>query len=211
MSLGSYGTNCYIVQVDGAADCVIADPGAEPERILAALTSLGADCRAILITHAHIDHIGAVPAIAGATGAPVYATADDAAILETASTDVPPGFPPRSAHPVDHLLADGDHLELAGIGIDVIATPGHAAGAVTLRCTGPDGDQVLLVGDVLFAGSVGRTDLPGGDWPTLEASIARLLAVCDADIPVLPGHGPATTLRHERATNPFLTGLAADD
>jgi len=211
LSLGSYGTNCYIVQVDGAADCVIVDPGAEPERILSTLQGAGLRCAAILVTHAHIDHIGAIPDVATATGAPVYATAVDAEILQTATTDVPPGFPPRAAHAVDHLLADGDHLELAGVGIDVIATPGHAAGAVTLRCTGPEGDQVLLVGDVLFAGSVGRTDLPGGDWPTLEASIGVLLRTCDHDIPVLPGHGPVTTLRHERATNPFLTGLADDD
>lgn len=211
MSLGSYGTNCYIVRDDGAADGVIVDPGDEADRILGALRDAAVQCRAILITHAHIDHIGAVGAVATATGAPVYATALDAAILRDPPVTPLPGAPVATPWDVEHTLVPGTRLALAGLTFDVIDSPGHAPGAVSLRCTGTDGDQVVLVGDVLFAGSVGRTDLPGGDWAVLEASIQRLVDFCDPDVAILPGHGPATTLRRELAVNPFLTGIRVDD
>ena len=120
-----------------------------------------------------------------------------------------PGFGPYIEHAPEGLLEPGTSLELAGIRIDVFATPGHYPHAVSLLLTGPDGSQVLAAGDVLFAGSVGRTDLEGGDWGVLEQSIGLLLREVELATPVLPGHGPVTTLRHELATNPFLAGLRA--
>ncbi len=210
MSLGSYGTNCYIVRATDAADCVIVDPGDEADRVLAALHDTETRCVAILVTHAHIDHIGAVGAVARSTGAPVYATASDAAILRDPPAMALPGAPVATPWDAEHLLVPGTRLDLASLAIDVIDTPGHAPGAVSLSIGAPDGDRVLVVGDVLFAGSVGRTDLPGGDWSVLEASIQRLVDACDHDIPVLPGHGPATTLRRELGVNPFLGGIRTD-
>lgn len=210
MSLGSYGTNCYIVRTDDAAECVIVDPGDEADRVLTVLRDTGTACAGILITHAHIDHIGAVGAVARATGAPVSTTALDAAILRDPPSMALPGAPVATPWEAEHTLVPGTRLDLAGLTFDVIDTPGHAPGAVSLLCTGPDEDQVLFVGDVLFAGSVGRTDLPGGDWAILAASIQRLVDHCDHDIAVLPGHGPATTLRHELAVNPFLGEIQVD-
>lgn len=210
MSLGSYGTNCYIVREGDAAECVIVDPGDEADRILAALHDGESSCVGILITHAHIDHIGAVGAVAAATGAPVWTTALDAAVLRDPPPVALPGAPVATPWVAEHTLLPGTRVTLANLAFDVIDTPGHAPGAISLLCTGPDGDQVLLVGDVLFSGSVGRTDLPGGDWGILEASIQRLVNGCDHDIPVLPGHGPGTTLRRELAVNPFLGGIRVD-
>jgi glyoxylase-like metal-dependent hydrolase (beta-lactamase superfamily II) len=118
-----------------------------------------------------------------------------------------PGFGPYIEHEPEGVLEPGVPLTLAGMTIDVFATPGHYPHAVSLLLTGPDGSQLLAAGDVLFAGSVGRTDLDGGDWDVLEQSIALLMREVELDTHVLPGHGPVTTLRHELATNPFLSGL----
>ena len=150
-----------------------------------------------------------VGAVAREATCPVYTSAEDAAVLADINEHLWPGFGPYVAHAPEGTLVPGERLELAGMAIDVLATPGHRPGAVSLLLTGPDASQVLASGDVLFAGSVGRTDLDGGDWEELERSIGLLLEVCDPDTTVLPGHGPTTTLRHERATNPFLSGLRA--
>ena len=190
------------------ADCVVVDPGEEPERVLAALGELGLSCAAVVVTHSHLDHIGAVGAVARAATCPVYTSAGDASVVAHVNDHLWPGFGPYVEHAPEGRLVPGERLELAGMAIDVIDTPGHHPHAVTLLMTGPDGDQLLAAGDVLFAGSVGRTDLEGGDWDVLAASIGRLVDAVDHDVPVLPGHGPVTTLRRELATNPFLTGLA---
>ncbi len=185
------------------------DPGEEPERVLGALAELGLRCAAVLVTHAHLDHIGAVGAVAREATCPVYTSERDAAVVRDVNDHLWPGFGPYVPHDPEGRLVPGEPLALAGMAIDVLATPGHHPGAVSLLLTGPDGSQVLAAGDVLFAGSVGRTDLDDGDWPTLERSIALLLETCEPDTTVLPGHGPATTLRHEQATNPFLRELRA--
>jgi glyoxylase-like metal-dependent hydrolase (beta-lactamase superfamily II) len=187
----------------------VIDPGEEPERVLGALAELGARCAAVLVTHAHLDHIGAVGAVAREATCPVYTSAEDAAVVADINAHLWPGFGPYVPHEPEGVLVPGAPLELAGMRIDVLATPGHHPGSVSLLLTGPDGSQVLASGDVLFAGSVGRTDLEGGDWDVLERSIALLIEACEPDTTVLPGHGPATTLRHELATNPFLAGLQA--
>lgn len=206
--LGPYGTNCYIVHPDGVADCVVVDPGEEPERVLAALEERGLSCVAVLVTHSHLDHVGGVGAVARAATCPVYTSAGDADVVAHVNDHLWPGFGPYVEHAPEGRLVPGERLGLAELAIDVLATPGHHPHAVSLLITGPDGDQVLAAGDVLFAGSVGRTDLEGGDWDVLAASIALLVDAVDPDVPVLPGHGPVTTLRHELATNPFLTGIA---
>ena len=175
--------------------------------MLTALAELGLRCVAIVVTHSHLDHIGAVGAVARAATCPVYTSADDADVLARINDHLWPGFGPYVEHAPEGVLAPDVPLELAGMSVQALSTPGHHPHAVSLLVTGPDGDQLLAAGDVLFAGSVGRTDLEGGDWEVLERSIQLLLDQVDPDVPVLPGHGPVTTLRHERATNPFLTGM----
>lgn len=209
LALGPYGTNCWFVHPDDSADCLVIDPGDEPDRILRELGERGLRCAAILVTHSHLDHVGAVGETARATEAPVYTSAGDAEVLARLDREAWPGFGPFPAHVAEGRLDPAEPLVLAGIGIRVLATPGHHPHAVSLLLTGPAGDAVVVPGDVLFAGSVGRTDLPGGDAATLTRSLARLVAEADPDAPVLPGHGPATTIRRELAANPFLVGLGA--
>lgn len=184
------------------------DPGEEPERVLAALAELGLSCAAVLVTHSHLDHIGAVGAVARAATCPVYTSAGDADVVAHVNDHLWPGFGPYVEHAPEGRLEPGAPVDLAGIRIDVLATPGHHPHAVSLVLTGPEGDQLLASGDVLFAGSVGRTDLEGGDWDVLAESLGLLVREVDHDVPVLPGHGPVTTLRRELATNPFLTRTA---
>jgi hydroxyacylglutathione hydrolase len=162
---------------------------------------------AILLTHTHFDHVGAVAPVARATSAPVYCPELETFVLANIMDFVPwPGFGPFESYDADHTVKGGETLELAGMSTDVIFTPGHSPGHVTYSIR--DG-QALLSGDVLFQGSVGRTDLPGGDWPTLSRSIESLFAAFPPETTVYPGHMGITTLGRERATNPFLRELAA--
>ncbi len=202
-TVGPVQENCYIVRVDGQADrALIVDPGEEAERLLAAAEALGVTIEAILVTHCHFDHIGAVAPIARATGAPVYCPEIERPVLADVMSWVPPGFGPFESYEADHTLAGGERLTLAGIDIAVHFTPGHSPGHVTYAMPG-----ALLSGDVLFQGSVGRVDLPGGDWATLERSIESLLLAHPEDTIVYPGHMGVTTLGRERDTNPFLSEL----
>jgi hydroxyacylglutathione hydrolase len=202
-TVGPVQENCYIVRVDGQADrALIVDPGEEAERLLAAAEALGVTIEAILVTHCHFDHIGAVAPIARATGAPVYCPEIERPVLADVMSWVPPGFGPFESYEADHTLAGGERLTLAGIDIAVHFTPGHSPGHVTYAMPG-----ALLSGDVLFQGSVGRVDLPGGDWATLERSIESLLLTHPEDTIVYPGHMGVTTLGRERDTNPFLSEL----
>ncbi len=202
-TVGPVQENCYIVRADEhATRAVIVDPGDEPERLLAAIDALGVEIEAILLTHCHFDHIGAVAPVARATGAPVYCPQIERPVLSDVMSWVPPGFGPFESYEADHTLAGGEHLELAGLSIDVIFTPGHSPGHLTYAVPG-----AVLSGDVLFQGSVGRVDLPGGDWATLERSIETLLKSYPAETLVYPGHMGVTTLGRERDTNPFLSEL----
>jgi len=205
-TVGPVAENCYVVRRDGAASGLIVDPGEEPERILGAVEQLGIRIEAILITHCHFDHIGAVAPVAEATGAPVYCPEIEVPVLADIMSYVPwPGFGPYESYEADHTVAGGERMELAGMEIDVLFTPGHSPGHVTYSIAD---ELALFSGDVLFEGSVGRTDLPGGDWATLLESIRGLVEGLPEETTVYPGHMGITTLGAERATNPFLAELA---
>ena len=207
LTVGPVAENSYIFRQEDSDTALIIDPGEEPERILATLDQLGvAKLEAILLTHTHFDHIGAVAPVAKATGAPVYCPELETAVLADIMAYIPwEGFGPYESWDAEETVSGGEHLELAGFAIEVVFTPGHSPGHVTYSI--PD-ERVLFSGDVLFQGSVGRTDLPYGDWPTLLASIGELLDRFPDETGVYPGHMGVTTLGAERATNPFLRELA---
>jgi glyoxylase-like metal-dependent hydrolase (beta-lactamase superfamily II) len=206
-TVGPVQENSYIVRAGAGANtepaapsrALLIDPGDEPERLQRAIDELGVEIEAILITHCHFDHIGAVAPLARATGAPVYCPKLERPLLADIMSWTPPGFGPFESYEADHTLSGGEHLHLAGLDIDVIYTPGHSPGHVTYAIPG-----ALLSGDVLFQGSVGRVDLPGGDWGTLERSIEGLLKGYSPETVVYPGHMGVTTLARERDSNPFL-------
>ena len=205
LTVGPVAENCFLVRREGSDRAIVVDPGEEPERILAAIEEMGAGIDAILITHCHFDHIGAVSPVAAATGAPVYCPEIEVPVLADIMAYVPyAGFGPFESYEADETVAGGETLELAGLELDVHFTPGHSPGHVTYAVRGED---ALFSGDVLFQGSVGRVDLPGGDGPTLLASIGSLLDAFPDETAVYPGHMGTTTLGAERATNPFLTSL----
>ena len=206
LTVGPVAENCFLFRREGSDRMLVVDPGEEEERILAAIEATGAQVEAILITHCHFDHIGAVAPVARATGAPVYCPEIELPLLADIMRFVPwEGFGPFENYEADEVVSGGETLELAGLELDVIFTPGHSPGHVTYAVRG---EPALFSGDVLFQGSVGRVDLPGGDGPTLLASIGRLLDGFDDETVVYPGHMGMTTLGAERATNPFLGSLA---
>jgi len=206
-TVGPVQENCFIVREKDVPAAVIVDPGDEPDELLGALERLNIETvEAILITHTHFDHVGAVAPVAKATKAPVYCPALETQVLANIMDYVPwPGFGPFESYEADHTLAGGETLELAGMSIEVTFTPGHSPGHVSYAITE---HEALFSGDVLFQGSVGRVDLPGGDWPTLLASIEQLISTYSPETTVYPGHMGLTTLGRERATNPFLRELA---
>lgn len=206
LTVGAIGENCYLLRREGSDRGVVIDPGEEAERILASAEEMGVTLEAILLTHCHFDHIGAVSPVAKATGAPVHCPALEVPVLANIMDFVPfPGFGPYDSYEADETVEGGETLELAGLTFDVIATPGHSPGHVTYSVRGED---AVFCGDVLFQGSVGRVDLPGGDGPTLLRSIRELVERHPPDTRVYPGHMGVTTLGAERATNPFLAELA---
>lgn len=199
---GQFVENCYLVADPRSGDAVIVDPGEEPERFLQELARRGWTLRAIWITHAHLDHVLGVGAVKRATGAPIHLHPLDRPLYDTlpdqgAWFGLRVGRPP----PPDVELAPGQTLRVGAIEFEVRGTPGHSPGSVSFV-----GPGMIFGGDVLFNGSIGRTDLPGGDYPTLMSSIQRhFLSLPDSTV-VHSGHGPDTTIGVERLTNPFLTG-----
>jgi hydroxyacylglutathione hydrolase len=206
LTVGQVAENCFLLRRQGSDRLLVVDPGEEEERILAAIEATGASVEAVLITHCHFDHIGAVAPVAAATGAPVYCPELEVPLLADIMRFVPwEGFGPYESYDADEVVRGGETLDLAGLELDVLFTPGHSPGHVTYAVRG---EEAIFSGDVLFQGSVGRVDLPGGDGPTLLASIGKLLDAYSDETVVHPGHMGITTLGAERATNPFLGSLA---
>jgi glyoxylase-like metal-dependent hydrolase (beta-lactamase superfamily II) len=209
-SVGPIQENAYFVRAeDTATSALLVDPGEEAQRLLDGAHALGVEIEAILVTHCHFDHVGAVAPVARATGAPVYCPEIEVPVLADIMKWTMPGFGPFESWQAEHSVAGGERLALAGLDVEVIFTPGHSPGHVTYAISGAGAPPVLLSGDVLFGGSVGRVDLPGGDWPTLERSIAELMRRFPRETTVYPGHMGATTLGREWDANPFLAELRA--
>ena len=205
LSLGPIGTNCYIVRAEtGSSEAVVVDPSGDATEIRLTLARLGAQCAAILVTHGHFDHLLGVADLAEGTGAAVHMPEGERMLLESPQGVTPVGLTLR-AHTPEVVLAGGEMLEVAGIAFDVLPVPGHSPAHVAYHA-----DGALFSGDVLFANSVGRTDLPGADWDTLLGSIRMLVDTLPAETTVYPGHGPITTLGAELARNPFLADLRAE-
>ena len=201
-ALGPLQTNCYVVRADrGAAEAAVIDPGGSAADLRLELARSGASCRAILITHGHFDHLGGVADLAEGTGAPVYMPAGERERLERYPEFAPVGAPGRAYTP-DHVLEGGETIDVAGIAFECVAIPGHSPAHVAFHAGGN-----LFSGDLLFANSVGRVDLPGADWETLLDSVRMLAQRYPAETIVHPGHGPQTTLGVELARNPFLAEL----
>jgi glyoxylase-like metal-dependent hydrolase (beta-lactamase superfamily II) len=204
-TVGQVAENCFFAARDGATQAIVVDPGDEGDRLIAALDELGLGVEAILLTHTHFDHVGAVAPLARHTGAPVYCPELEKHVLADIMSYVPwPGFGPFESYDADVLVAGGERLELAGLEIDVRFTPGHSPGHVTYAIPS---EQAVFSGDVLFQGSIGRTDLPGGDTATLMRTLAELVDALPDETVVYPGHMGVTTIGRERETNPFLREL----
>jgi hydroxyacylglutathione hydrolase len=205
LSLGPMGTNCYVVRADASAsEAAIVDPSGDATELRLTLAGMGASCSGILVTHGHWDHLLGVADLAEGTGAKVYMAEGERFLLETPPPVTPPGVVLRPYTP-DVLLTGGETVAVAGIDFEVLSVPGHSPAHLAYHA-----DGCLFSGDVLFAGSVGRTDFPGSDWDTLVSSIRMLLDTLPADTVVYPGHGPITTLGDELARNPFLSELRAE-
>jgi hydroxyacylglutathione hydrolase len=201
-TVGPVQENCHIARLEGSREALVIDPGDEPARLLDAIDALEVDVVAILLTHTHFDHVGAVAPVARATGAPVWCPELEVEVLADIMRFVPwPGFGPFESYDADHTVAGGERLELGGMEVDVLFTPGHSPGHVTYSIPA---EQAVFSGDVLFQGSVGRTDLPGGDTATLMRTLGELVGALPGETVVYPGHMGVTTIGSERATNPFL-------
>lgn len=202
--LGAIQTNCYVVRADyGAPEAVVIDPGGDAAAIRLELAGMGARCAGILVTHGHFDHVAGVADLAEGTGVDVYMPAIDSPMLERFRDFAPQQVEGRPYTP-DVLLQGDETIELAGIAFETVPIPGHTSGHVAFHA-----DGCLFSGDLIFAGGVGRVDLPGGDWDALLASVRLLADRYPLETVVYPGHGPKTTLGYELDRNPFLAELRA--
>lgn len=200
-----YSENTYLVWQESTMQGFVLDPGGEAPRILAAIERIGFTPQAILLTHAHSDHIGAVGAIKERHDVPIYLGSGEEEMLADPQKNLSAAFGGNvTSPPADHLLVDGDKITVAGFEFTAISAPGHSPASICYLC-----DRIMFCGDVVFMGSIGRTDLPGGDTQTLMNSIRDKILPLPDDVFLYPGHGPATTVGRERIANPFLTALSA--
>ncbi len=198
--VGPLQTNCFVVWKEGDDQCIVVDPGAEGDRVVLELARLGLKARYVFITHGHVDHIGAVNFVAETTGAEVLAHPGDNLAMKTAPLQAPlfgmkPFRPPR----ITRYVEEGDTLSLSDVTFTVVHTPGHSPGSVSLV-----GPGVVFVGDLIFMDSIGRTDIPGGDFETLRRSVTEKIFVLPDSTLIYPGHGPDTTVEREKRMNPFF-------
>lgn len=199
--VGPLACNCYVVGDPATKQAIVIDPGGDATDLIATIAELGLEVTAIVATHAHFDHLIAAEAVRAHTGAPFYLHSDDRPLLDWMQESgrmflgIDVGPPPE----VDTDVEEGDFLRAGSVELGVLHTPGHSPGSIVLL-----NEDVVFSGDTLFAGSVGRTDLPGGDTQALVDAVKNKLFTLDRDLPVYPGHGPATTLERERVTNPFV-------
>jgi len=199
LELGPFGSNCYIIGSKAGKEGMIIDPGDEAEVILRNVKDLGLEIKSIVLTHGHIDHIGALKEVKEATGAEAAIHADDAQALQESSISAMFGLSYPTPPPPDRLLKDGDSIDIGDLHFSVLHTPGHSPGCICLL-----GDDIVFSGDTLFNFGIGRYDLPGGDYSQLMDSIKNKLIVLPDNTAVYPGHGPSTTIDTERQWNPFL-------
>ena len=208
--VGPLQCNCSILGDEDTREAIVVDPGDEVERILAVLKKHRLQAKTIINTHAHFDHVGSCADLKEVTGAAIWLHRADLSIYETAPRQAQMfaeyGVDPVRVTPVDQFIRDGDGLQVGKLAAQIIHTPGHTPGSLSLHLPGSARD-LLLAGDTLFQGSIGRTDLPGGDFDQILKSIKDRLLRLDDETEVWPGHGPRTTIGRERRTNPFLRGL----
>ncbi len=199
LPLGSYQTNCYIAWAEGVKTCAVIDPGYDPQAILARLGQLGLTLDAILLTHGHFDHVGAVEALAEATGCKLWMSQSDYTQRRNPMNDYLYPLHDKDFCEVS-FCEEGEHISAGGLTFSVLETPGHTYGSVCYVC-----EDAMFCGDTLFAGSCGRTDLPGGD-PVVMSDTLERLSQLNGDFRIFPGHGESSTLRHEQQTNPYMRG-----
>lgn len=200
-TVGILATNCYSVLCESGKRAAVIDPGGDPEAILGPLDEAGATVTAILLTHGHVDHIGGLTVLAERTGAPIHIHPEDAALLTAVEEEFRSLIPDNYRPPAETIpLADGQRLAVGELCIGVLHTPGHTRGSCSFLLEA----KHLFTGDLLFAGSVGRTDLAGGDWLSLARSLRERILALEDDTLIHPGHGEETTLADEKAANPFL-------
>jgi len=198
--VGPLENNLYLLTTPGARDAIVVDPSIESEAVLEQIQARGLNVARILLTHGHIDHIQMVKPFHDRTGAPVWLNADDRFLYDRGPEQAEQiGLAWPGSVPIEHWIEDGEEVGIPGIAVTAMRTPGHSPGSMTFAT-----EEGLIAGDVLFRGSVGRADLPGGDWPTLVKSVRERLFAYPAETAVYPGHGPPTTIGHEMKTNPFV-------
>jgi len=216
---GPLAANCYVLAPAPGGDCIIVDPGQEAaEQVEKALAEHSLTAVAVLLTHGHFDHVWSAAELGERHGVPVHVHAEDRRLLTDPAAGVDPGFAAQLSsllgegphtEPADLVeVAGGDTLAFAGLDVEVEHTPGHTPGSVVYTVTTEDGVPVMFAGDLVFAGSIGRTDFPGGDHDAMLRSLADAVLARPDGTQVLPGHGPATTVERERATNPYLRDIA---
>jgi hydroxyacylglutathione hydrolase len=203
LTVGAFQENCYLIVDSRSGKAVIVDPGGEGERLVEAVDKSGATLEAVWITHAHVDHVGAIASIKQRWDVPVYLHPLDRRLYEAAGRQAQVyGVQFEEPPPPDREFSDGQQLKIGDVALSVMHAPGHSPGHVVIH-----GDGIALVGDCLFAGSIGRTDLPFSDPPQLAASLEKISALPPETV-VYPGHGMDTTIGEERRSNPFLNGSA---